>query len=108
MTPLQELLDLLTRRHALPVILFLAGGSQPFGALVAHESANPAQITQRLKELREAGLVEVDEAGDYRLTSFGRRLLGGLQQLEKLAADWAALTPRQRHPRGAATSGRGE
>ncbi len=105
---LAELIELLSRRHTLSIVLFLRGGPQPFGALVAHVGANPPQVTQRARELREAGVVEIDEGGDYRLSGTGRRLLGALDGLGRFAAEWASLSPRQRSPRGAATYGRGE
>jgi DNA-binding HxlR family transcriptional regulator len=107
--PLAELVALLGRRHALTIVWGLRGGPQPFGVLVATTASPDPQVSQVLRALREAGLVEVDESGDYRLTSAGRRLLGVLEPLAAWAdLDWSALTPRQRSPRGAATRGRGE
>ena len=105
---LVALVDLLGRRHALRLLLFLTGGSQPFGAMTAHVGAGDSQVSQRLRELREAGLIEVDEGGDYRLTPTGRRLQGVLAGVEHFAAEWSAMTPRQRNPRGVDTRGRGE
>ena len=105
---LQSLLDLLARRHALGCVWELRSAALPYPALVQRLGAAPAQVSQRLRELREAGLVEVDEAGDYRLSAQGRRLLGVLEPCAAFAQQWAALTPRQRVPRGAAASGRDE
>lgn len=110
-SPLQELVELLGRRHALTLVVSLQGGPQPFGVLAAgaaNAGAGTSQVTQRLRELREAGLVEVDEGGDYRLTRQGRRLQGALDALRAVAGEWAALTPRQRSPRRATARGRGE
>lgn len=106
--PLRDLVDLIGRRHALPAVWELRGPAQPFRTLVQRLGAPEAQVSQRLRELRETGLVEVDEAGDYRLTGEGRRLLDLLEGLEVFAEGWAALSPRQRRPRGSASSGRGE
>jgi DNA-binding HxlR family transcriptional regulator len=100
--------DLLGRRHALICVLELRGGSLPFRTLAQRAGAAENVVSQRLRELREAGLVEVDEVGDYRLTAEGRRLQGPLEQLLGYAEHWAALSPRQRVPRGAATHGTGE
>ncbi len=87
----------------------LRGTPASFATLVSASGAPEQQLSQRLRELREAGLVEVDEGGDYRLSHHGRRLLGVLEPLEAWASrDWSALDPRQRTPRGAATTGRGE
>jgi DNA-binding HxlR family transcriptional regulator len=106
--PLRDLVDLLSRRHALAAFWELRGPSEPFRVLVQRLGAPENQVSQRLRELRETGLIEVDEAGDYRLTSEGRRLLDVLESLAQYAEGWAALSPRQRMPRGSATSGRGE
>jgi DNA-binding HxlR family transcriptional regulator len=106
--PLRDLVDLLGRRHALALVWELRGPSQAFRVLVQRLAVPEPQVTQRLRELREAGLLEVDEAGDYRLTGEGRRLLDVLEALETFAEGWAALSPRQRRPRGSATAGRGE
>lgn len=106
--PLRDLVDLLSRRHALPAVWELRGPSLSYKVLVQRLAAPEAQVSQRLRELREAGLVEVDEAGDYRLTGAGRRLLDLLEGLDTFAESWAAMSPRQRRPRGSATSGRGE
>jgi DNA-binding HxlR family transcriptional regulator len=106
--PLRELVDLLARRHALGLVWELRGPSQSFKTLVQHVGAPDAQVSQRLRELREGGILEVDEAGDYRLTGEGRRLLDVVSALESFAEGWAAMSPRQRQPRGSATAGRGE
>ena len=106
--PLTQLVDLLARRHALGCLLELRGGSLPFRTLAQRAGAAENVVSQRLKELREAGIVEVDEAGDYRLSAEGRRLLGPLEALAAYADRWIGLSPRQRVPRGAATRGRGE
>jgi DNA-binding HxlR family transcriptional regulator len=106
--PLGDLVDLLGRRGSLVAVWSLRAGAQPFRTIVQLTGLGEAQVSQRLRELREAGIVEVDEAGDYRLTSHGRRLQGPLETLGQWADDWAGLTPRQRVPRGSADKGRGE
>ncbi|HEY0560065.1 MAG TPA: winged helix-turn-helix transcriptional regulator [Frankiaceae bacterium] len=106
--PLGDLVDLLGRRGSLVALWNLRTGSQPFRTLVQLTGLGEAQVSQRLRELREAGIVEIDEGGDYRLSSHGRRLQGPLEDLGHWADGWADLTPRQRVPRGAADRGRGE
>ena len=106
--PLRDLFDLLSRRHVLAAVWELRGPAQPFRTLVQRLAAPEAQVSQRLRELREGGIVEVDEAGDYRLPGEGRRLLDLLEALDAFATGWARLSPRQRRPRGAASAGRGE
>jgi DNA-binding HxlR family transcriptional regulator len=100
--------ELLGRRFALGVYWHLRGGSLSFRALLGRLDVPEAQLTQRVRELREAGLVEVDEVGGYRLTVHGRRLQGVVEPLAAWADEWAALSPRQRTPRGAASRGHGE
>lgn len=102
---LATLVDLLGRRFALGIYWQLRGGSLPFRTLAVRLEAPEAQLTQRLRELREAGLVEVDEVGEYRLTTHGRRLQGAIEPLADWAQEWSALSPRQRTPRGASTRG---
>ena len=107
--PLADLIALLGRRHALTVVWSLRGGPQPFGVLVATTGSPEPQVSQVLRALREAGIVEVDESGDYRLTATGRRLQGVLEPVAAWAErDWGSLSARQRAPRGAATRGHGE
>ncbi|MCK9898273.1 helix-turn-helix domain-containing protein [Frankia sp. AgB32] len=105
---LGALVELLARRFALGVFWHLRGGSSSFRVLQAQLNAPEAGLSQRLRELREAGLVEVDEVGEYRLTAHGRRLQGVIEPLASWADEWAALSPRQRTPRGAASRGHGE
>ena len=99
-TPLHDLFGLLGRRHALAVVWHLRGPATSFAGLASALAVSPTVLTQRLRELREAGLIELDEAGDYRLTTHGRRLQGPLDQLTAFAEHWSQLTPRQRTPRG--------
>jgi DNA-binding HxlR family transcriptional regulator len=105
---LRALVDLLARRHALAAFWELRGTSQPFRTLARRLGVTGDRLSQRLRELREAGLVQVDEGGDYRLSSEGRRLLDLLEGLAGFATGWTAMTPRQRTPRGSRTTGRGE
>jgi DNA-binding HxlR family transcriptional regulator len=106
--PLRALVDLLSRRHCLAAFWELRGPAQPFRVLGQRLGAPDAQLSQRLRELRESGLIEIDEAGDYRLTGEGRRLLDVLESLAGYAEAWSGLSPRQRMPRGSARLGRGE
>jgi DNA-binding HxlR family transcriptional regulator len=105
---LQALIDLLARRHALPAFWELRGPAQQFRTLARRLDIAEDRLSQRLRELREAGLVQVDEAGDYRLSSEGRRLLDLLERMATFATNWAGLSARQRNPRGSSTTGRGE
>ncbi|WP_322780351.1 winged helix-turn-helix transcriptional regulator [Frankia sp. Cas4] len=105
---LAHVIDLLARRHALGIFWQLREAPATFRSLALRLAAPQAQLSQRLRELREAGIVEVDEAGDYRLTVHGRRLQGALEPVAAWAGQWARLSPRGRVPRGSSTRGRGE
>lgn len=90
--PIMALLDLLGRRAALRVLWELRDGRQlTFRALQDAAQTNPSVLNTRLGELREAGIVEHDEAG-YALTQHGRTLLDGLAPLHAWAEAWARRT----------------
>jgi DNA-binding HxlR family transcriptional regulator len=87
------LLDLLGRRAALRVLWELRGERLTFRALVAAADTNPSVLNARLGELREAGVVEHDDAG-YGLTAEGRGLLEKLAPLHAWAEAWARRAER--------------
>ncbi len=80
--------DLLGRRGALRLLWELRAGSLTFRALQAAAATNPALLNRRLKELREAGLVRLGDAG-YELTADGDSLYDALDPLSAWAARWA-------------------
>lgn len=82
------LLDLLGRRMALRILWELRDGPLTFRALQAAAGTNPGVLNTRLKELREARLVDHDTAG-YGLTARGKDLLGLWLPIHQLAEDWA-------------------
>jgi DNA-binding HxlR family transcriptional regulator len=93
------LLDLLGRRWMLRVVWELA--QQPAGFRVLQDRCDgmsPSVLAQRLGELRDAGIVEPDEAGTYALTSEGGRLCAVLAPLDAWARRWA--TRERGRPRG--------
>jgi DNA-binding HxlR family transcriptional regulator len=85
------LLDLLGRRMALRVIWELSNVAEPltFRELQAAAETNPSVLNSRLRELREAQIVERASDG-YILTSDGRSLLTTLLPLQVWANAWAA------------------
>jgi len=86
-------LDLLGRRWMLRVLWELRARSLTFRALQARcDAMSPSVLNQRLGELRDAGVAELDPDGGYRLTAEGRTLLAALAPL----ADWAARWARRR------------
>jgi len=85
------LLDLLGRRTALRVIWELSKAAAPltFRTLQTAADTNPSVLNARLRELREARIVELAEGG-YILTADGRSLLSMLSPLQEWAEAWAA------------------
>lgn len=86
--PIMVALDLLGRRAALRLLWELRGEPLTFRALQAAAETNPGLLNTRLKELREAGLVD-HEGNGYLLTRSGRDLLAALQPLSEWARRWA-------------------
>jgi DNA-binding HxlR family transcriptional regulator len=87
--PVMALLDLLGRRWALRVLWELRDGPLAFRALQERcDGMSSSVLNQRLSELRGAEVIERD-AGGYRLSREGRRLLDALADLNDWAERWA-------------------
>ena len=88
--PIMAALDLLGRRWALRVLWELRDGRPvSFRELRARcDSMSTSVLNQRLRELREAGLVEAGEGG-YGLTPRGRELHDGPHAARRWAKRWA-------------------
>src|SRR5262245_61100916 len=91
--PIMALLDLLGRRMAGRILWELRDGSLTFRALQEAAETNPSVLNVRLKELREAHIVEHGREG-YGLTPHGKRLLELFLPLHVWAEDWAKLFDR--------------
>ena len=89
--PIMVLLDLLGRRWALRIVWELREDSRRFRELQASIGASPTIINTRLTELREAKLVELDEATGYRLTGLGQELLRLFLPLHHWSEKWAKV-----------------
>jgi DNA-binding HxlR family transcriptional regulator len=88
--PIMAALDLLGRRWALRVLWELRDG-RPASFRELRErcdSMSTSVLNQRLRELRDAGLVETGEGG-YKLTPTGAQLHAALTPLDKWAKRWA-------------------
>lgn len=85
------LLDLLGRRWALRILWELRGGeSLTFRDLQARSGEiSSSVLNDRLRELREAGIVSAPPSGGYQLTPAGQSLLGALEPLDAWAKAWA-------------------
>jgi DNA-binding HxlR family transcriptional regulator len=87
-------LDLLGRRWALRVLWELRSGAHTFRALrAACGEVSPAVLNTRLRELREAGLVE-RAADGYDLSRLGRQLIRALAPLDAWSRRWGASLGR--------------
>jgi DNA-binding HxlR family transcriptional regulator len=92
------LLDLLGRRWTLRILWELRDGPVPtFRELQARcGEISSSVLTERLAELREAGIVESNRASGYALTSEGHDLLSALAPLDAWAREWGRRRYRPR------------
>jgi len=100
--PVMALLDLLGRRWALRVLWELRQGALTFRGLQERcDAMSPSVLSQRLTELRAAGIIELRPASGYRLNAEGNALLKALAPLHGWATRWARRAPAKsaRHPR---------
>ena len=87
--PIMALLDLFGRRWCLRILWELREQSMTSRALrTACDEASPTVLNERLKELREAGFIELVPASGYGLTEMGRELLVTLLPLHRFAERW--------------------
>lgn len=93
--PIMALLDLLGRRWCLRILWELRDTTLTFRALqTACGDISPTVMQQRLKDLREARLVEHREGG-YRLTPRAARLQPVLLSLQDWSEDWVKALEEQ-------------
>ena len=89
--PIMALLDLLGRRWALRVLWELR--DEPVGTFRELQQrcggVSSSVLTDRINELRAAGIVERSEAG-YQLSARGRELLPAVRALDRWAAGWTS------------------
>jgi len=84
------LLDLLGRRWALRILWELRTGPSTFRGLRTRcDEMSPSVLNTRLRELREAGIIEDRSAAGYELTRYGRDLLRALEPINEWAKAWA-------------------
>jgi DNA-binding HxlR family transcriptional regulator len=87
--PIMVLLDLLGRRWSLRILWELCDAPLTSRALrTACDEASPTVLQARLDDLREAGFVELGEAGGYGLTALGRELCETFMPLHRFAERW--------------------
>ena len=87
--PIMALFDLLGRAWAMGVVWQLKEGPYTFRELQERcENVSPTLLNRRLKELRQAQLVEHGSQG-YRLTEMGETLFEVLEPFERWSQEWA-------------------
>src|SRR5947209_5259685 len=87
--PIALLLDLLGRRWALRIFWELREAGGTFRELRDRcGGVSPTVLNERLHELREAGIVELEGEGGFRLTEQGEALSRALAPLVPWAAAW--------------------
>jgi DNA-binding HxlR family transcriptional regulator len=87
--PIMALLDMLGRRWLLRVLWELRDSALSFRELRERcDAMSPTVLNQRLKDLREAGIVVLEEPSGYALSRSGRQLLEALLPLQRWADQW--------------------
>jgi DNA-binding HxlR family transcriptional regulator len=82
--------DLLGRRWALRLLWELRDESLTFRELQGRcDDMSSSVLNQRLRDLRSADIVALDQGGGYRLTDEGLALVHALVPLHQWAADWS-------------------
>jgi DNA-binding HxlR family transcriptional regulator len=91
--PVMRLLDLLGRRWTLRILWELREGPLTFRALQkACGNLSPSVLNDRLRELREAGILELQEPDGYTQTAIAEELGEILIPLDSWAKRWARQT----------------
>ena len=89
--PIMALLDLLGRRWVLRVVWELRDRELKFRELqAACDGVSASVLNERLRDLRDADVIETIEQTGYRLSARGRSLLLALRGLDAWAKEWAA------------------
>jgi DNA-binding HxlR family transcriptional regulator len=87
--PVMAILDLASRRWLLRVVWELRRGPLKFRPLqAACNDVSPSLLNRRMKELREARLVELSPEG-YQLTTLGHGLCRAFEPISAWADGWA-------------------
>lgn len=89
--PIMVTLDLLGRRWTLRILWTLRNGERMTSRRLQSicEITSPNVLTSRLRELRGAGVVALEEKGGYVLTEQGQQLLMALGPLAEWSEQWA-------------------
>lgn len=87
--PIMALLDLLGRRWLLRILWELRDTPLTFRELRERcDAMSPTVLNQRLRELRDAEIVVLEEPSGYALSRSGRKLLEALMPLQHWSEQW--------------------
>lgn len=87
--PIMALLDLLGRRWVLRILWELREVPLTFRELRERcDAMSPTVLNQRLRELRDADIVVLEDPHGYALTRSGRQLLEALMPLQRWSEQW--------------------
>lgn len=96
--PIMAVLDLLGRRWILRMIWELRESALTFRELQERcDNMSPTVLNQRLKDLREAGIVDLAEEGGYMLSKMGKDLLRAMWPLVEWSEGWHKAFQKQRN-----------
>lgn len=88
-------LDMLGRRWTLRILWELRSGPLTFRSLQDRcEEMSSSVLNKRLSELREAGVVDLQDEGGYYLTAEGRSLCAAIADLNAWSKRWASRRSR--------------
>lgn len=89
--PIMVLLDVLGQRWTLRILWELGDTRANFRVLrLKCDNVSPTLLNRRLKQLRDLGLVDLDDWG-FGLTPQGKELAGQLAGLDVWASQWAKV-----------------
>jgi DNA-binding HxlR family transcriptional regulator len=87
--PIMALLDLLGRRWVLRILWELRETSLTFRELRERcDAMSPTVLNQRLRELRDANIVVLEDPSGFALSKQGRQLLEALMPLQRWSEQW--------------------
>jgi len=87
--PVMALLDMLGKRWVLRILWELRSAPLTFREVREHcDEMPPTVLKQRLRELRDAGIVVLEEPAGYALSPSGKQLLEALMPLQRWAEQW--------------------
>ena len=87
--PIMSLLDLLGRRWVLRILWELREEALTFRVLRERcDDMSPTVLNQRLRELRDAEIVVLEDPYGFALTRSGRQLLEALMPLQRWSEQW--------------------